>query len=292
FVRNRARAPTYSPASTTGIAEMARTWCSSIAGPYAGHRTSLALARSATRTGVRCATESKHGPSPKVNWSSSYMRAVAPLEPKVPLVTPAKISEMAAASMLNNVTQASHSESAAARPRWPSTAARSFSWIATFSRAGVGHRCPCPNVEVARSYLHHPLVVADLRAWPPQGLSDRHQLVYRIYGKVAVHDRGHRQFVQGDRAPVVVQEGDVGGVAPGGDPHQRLPWRQQRPVDYPPLPVDECFGDRMEVHRKQTRRVYRNRAGGYLDRAQQRYHQVHVVTAYPGTGQQGFHRAV
>jgi hypothetical protein len=45
------------------------------------------------------------------------MRAVAPLEPKVPLVTPAKISEMAAASMLNNVTQASHSESAAARPR-------------------------------------------------------------------------------------------------------------------------------------------------------------------------------
>src|SRR5271155_1119519 len=144
---------------------MPRIWCSSMAGLYAGHRTSFALARSATRTGLRDATESKHGPSPKVNWSSSYARAPAPLEPKVPLVTPAKISEMAAASMLNNVTQASQIESAAARPRWPSTAARSFSWIATFSRAGVGHRCPCPNVEVARSYLHHPLVEADLRVW-------------------------------------------------------------------------------------------------------------------------------
>src|SRR5580693_5889982 len=137
-----------------------------MAGPYAGQRPSLPLARSATRTGARCATESKHGPSPKVNWSSSYARALAPLEPKVPLVTPEKISEMAAASMLNNVTQASQSESAAARPRRPSTAARSFSWIATFSRAGVGHRWHCPNAEVARSYLHHPLVGAELRVWP------------------------------------------------------------------------------------------------------------------------------
>src|SRR5580693_3052865 len=263
-----------------------------MAGPYAGQRPSLPLARSATRTGARRATESKHGPSPKVNWSSSYARAPAPLEPSVPLAAPAKTSEIAAASMPNNITQASHSESAAARPRWPSTAARSFSWIATFSRAGVGHRCPCPNVEVARSYLHHPLVAADLRAWPPQGLSDRHQLVDRVYGKVAVHDRRHRQLVQGDRAPVVVQEGDIGGVAPGGNAHQRLPWRQQGPVDYPPLPVDECLGDCMEVHRIQTRRVYRNRAGGYLDRTQQRNHQVHEVTAYSGTGQQGLDRPV
>ena len=44
-----------------------------------------------------------------MNWSSSYTRAGASLEPNVPLVAPAKTSEMAAASMSNNITQASHS---------------------------------------------------------------------------------------------------------------------------------------------------------------------------------------
>src|SRR5271157_2535730 len=122
--------------------------------------------------------------------------------------------------------------------------------------------------------------------------ADRHRLVDRVYGKIAVYDRRHRQLVQDDRTPMVVQEGDVGGVAPGGNAHQRLPWRQQGPVDYLPLPVDECLGDCMEVHRIQTRRIYRNRSGGYLDRTQQRYHQVHEVTAYSGTGQQGLHRPV
>src|ERR1700742_3988589 len=131
---------------------------------YSGHRMKLGLARSGTRTGACVETESRHGPSPMVNWSSSYPRAAASLEPNVPLVTPAKTSEIAAASMLNNITQASHSESAAANPRRPSTAARSCSWIATFSRAGAGHRWLCPEVEVAVSYLHHPLPAADLRA--------------------------------------------------------------------------------------------------------------------------------
>src|ERR1700691_3050546 len=109
------------------------------------------------------ATESRQGPSPMVNCSSSYARAAAPLEPKVPLATPEKTSEMAAASMPNNITQASHSESAAARPRRPSTAARNCSAIATFSRARIGHQLPCPDVEVAGSYLHHPPMGADLR---------------------------------------------------------------------------------------------------------------------------------
>ena len=67
-------------------------------------------------------------------------RAAAPLAPNVPLVTPEKTSEIAAASISNRVTQASHSESAAARPRRPSTAARSCRSIATFSRAVVGDR--------------------------------------------------------------------------------------------------------------------------------------------------------
>src|ERR1700722_1191249 len=130
---------------------------------YSGHRMKLGLARSGTRTGPCVETESRHGPSPMVNWSSSYLRAGAALEPNVPLVTPEKTSEMAAASMPNNITQASHSESAAARPRRPSTAARNCSAIATFSRARIGQQLHCPDVEVAGSYLHHPLVGADLR---------------------------------------------------------------------------------------------------------------------------------
>src|SRR3984957_19250105 len=129
---------------------------------YSGHRMKLGLAGSGTRTGPCVETESRHGPSPMVNWSSSYTRAGAALEPNVPLVTPEKTSEMAAASMPNNVTQASHSESAAARPRRPSTAARSCSAIATFSRARIGHQLQCPDVE-AGSYLHHPPMGADLR---------------------------------------------------------------------------------------------------------------------------------
>src|SRR6202044_3395406 len=130
---------------------------------YIGHRTELGLARSGTRTGARVETESRHGPSPMVNWSSSYARAAASLEPNVPLVTPEKTSEMAAASMPNNITQASHSESAAARPRRTSTAARNCSAIATFSRASIGQQLHCPDVEVAGSYLHHPPMGADLR---------------------------------------------------------------------------------------------------------------------------------
>ena len=57
-------------------------------------------------------------------------------------------------------------------------------------------------------------------------------------------------------------------------------------------PLDERLGDRVEVHRIQTRRVYRNHAGRHLDRPQQRYHQVREVTAYPGAGEQGLHRPV
>src|SRR5271156_6106572 len=130
---------------------------------YSGHRMKLGLARSGTRTGTRVETDSRHGPSPMVNWSSSYARAAASLEPNVPLVTSEKTSEMAAASMPNNITQAAHRESAAARPRRPSTAARSCSPIATFSRAGIGHQLHCPHVEVVGSHLHHPPLGADLR---------------------------------------------------------------------------------------------------------------------------------
>src|ERR1700743_2691607 len=135
---------------------------------YSGQRMKVCLGRSGTRTGPCVETESRHGPSPMVNWSSSYTRAAASLEPNVPLVTPEKTSEMAAASMPNNVTQASHSESAAARPRRPSTAARNCSAIATFSRTGVGHQLHCPDVEVAASYLHHPPMGADLRVFAHQ----------------------------------------------------------------------------------------------------------------------------
>src|ERR1700753_1852831 len=140
---------------------------------YSGQRMKLGLARSGTRTGPCVETESRHGPSPMVNWSSSYTRAAASLEPNVPLVTPEKTSEIAAASMPNNITQASHRASAAqaahgapaaARPRWPSTAARSCSAIATFSRTRIGHQLHCPDVEVAGSSLHHPPMGADLRA--------------------------------------------------------------------------------------------------------------------------------
>src|ERR1700722_11333894 len=133
-----------------------------MAGRYSGHRTDSGLARSGMRTGARVATESRHGPSPMVNWSSSYTRAAASLAPNVPVVTPEKTNERAAASMPNNVTQASHSESAAARPRRPSTAALNCSAIATFSRARIEHQLHCPDVE-AGSYLHHPPMGADLR---------------------------------------------------------------------------------------------------------------------------------
>ena len=95
----------------------------------------------------------------------------------------------------------------------------------------------------------------------PGGLADRHQLVDRVPGKVAVDDGRHHQFVQRDRALVVVKERDVGSIASGGDAHQRLPRRQQGPVDHSPLPLDERLGDRMEVHRVQARRIHRHQRG-------------------------------
>src|ERR1700682_1682188 len=70
---------------------------------------------------------------------------------------------MAAASMSKTDTQASHSRSAASTPRRPSTAARSWSWMATFNRTEAGRLWRCPVVVVAWSYPHCPLVVAVLR---------------------------------------------------------------------------------------------------------------------------------
>src|ERR1700751_5253800 len=95
------------------------------------------------------------------------MRADAPLDPSVPLAPPSKRREIAAASMSNNITQASHRRSAASMPRRPSTASRSCSLIATFSPTEVGHQRRCPDVVLAGAYLHHPLVGADLRVSGP-----------------------------------------------------------------------------------------------------------------------------
>src|SRR6202022_2079684 len=47
-------------------------------------------------------------------------------------------------------------------------------------------------------------------------LTDRHQLVDRVPGQVAIDNRSHHQLVQRDRTPVVVKESDVGSIAPGG----------------------------------------------------------------------------
>src|SRR6478752_9066517 len=128
-----------------------------------GQRASSGSARSATRTGPLNVMESRQGPSPRVNWSSSYMRAGSPLDPSVPLVAPSNTREIAAASISKSTTQASHSRSAASTPRRPSTAARSWSWIATFNRTRVGQLWHFPAVEVARSYLHLPPVARGLR---------------------------------------------------------------------------------------------------------------------------------
>src|ERR1700757_2860286 len=95
------------------------------------------------------------------------MRADAPLDPSVPLVRPSKMREIAAASMSNNITQASHRRSAASTPRRPSTASRSCSLIATFTRTEIRHQRRYPDVVVARSYLHHPLVDGNLRVCGP-----------------------------------------------------------------------------------------------------------------------------
>jgi hypothetical protein len=56
--------------------------------------------------------------------------------------------------------------------------------------------------------------------------ADRHQLVDRVRWKLAVDYRGHLQLVQRDRSLVVVEEGDVCGIASGRDAHQRLTRRQ------------------------------------------------------------------
>src|ERR1700739_3154063 len=93
------------------------------------------------------------------------MRADAPLDPSVPLAAPSKTREIDAASMSNNITQASHRRSAASVPRRRWTASRSCSLIVKFSQREVGHQRPCPDVVVAASYLYHPLVGALLRAW-------------------------------------------------------------------------------------------------------------------------------
>src|ERR1700739_3222998 len=95
------------------------------------------------------------------------MRADAPLDPSVPLAAPSKTREIDAASMSNNITQASHRRSAASVPRRRWTASRSCSLIVTFSQTEVGHQRPCPDVVVAGSSLHHPLVGVVLRAWHP-----------------------------------------------------------------------------------------------------------------------------
>ncbi len=49
--------------------------------------------------------------------------------------------------------------------------------------------------------------------------ADRHQLVDRVPGQIAVHDRRHHQLVQVDGTAVVVEKRDVGGIATGGDAH-------------------------------------------------------------------------
>ncbi len=77
--------------------------------------------------GDRRATESKHGPSPTVNCSSSYIRAGGPLDPSVPVLAPSKTSEIAAASTWSSVTQARHRRSAASSLRSPPTAPSSCS---------------------------------------------------------------------------------------------------------------------------------------------------------------------
>jgi hypothetical protein len=52
-------------------------------------------------------------------------------------------------------------------------------------------------------------------------------------------------------------------------------------VAHPPLPIDEPPGHRVEVHRRQTRRVDRDEASRYVGRAQQGDNEVRVVTAHP-----------
>lgn len=81
------------------------------------------------------------------------MRAVAPLDPNVPLATPAKTSEIAAASMLNNVTQASQIESAAASPRRPREAFRGSPHLAE-RESGIDSSARMPRWRGHTSTIH------------------------------------------------------------------------------------------------------------------------------------------
>jgi hypothetical protein len=56
-------------------------------------------------------------------------------------------------------------------------------------------------------------------------LADENQFVDRIARQVAVNDGTHHQLVQRNRPFVIVEKRRVGGVATGGDTHQRLPRR-------------------------------------------------------------------
>ena len=55
-------------------------------------------------------------------------------------------------------------------------------------------------------------------------------------------------------------------VPAGRNAHQRLPRRQQRAVNDPPLPTDVRLGHRVKIHGVQARRIHRDRPGGHLDR--------------------------
>ena len=82
------------------------------------------------------------------------------------------------------------------------------------------------------------------------------------------------------------------GIPSRRDADERLARGERRGVDDAPPVVDPRLGDRVEVHRVETRRVHRHDAGGNVVGPQQRDGEVGEVAAHARARQQRVDRAV
>lgn len=113
----------------------------------------------------------------------------------------------------------------------------------------------------------------------PRQLAQRDEVARVVGRKGACDDRGHLDPDQIHRAADHGEKCRVGGVAAGRDPDERGAGSKECRVDSPPGPVDDGLRNRVEIHRREARRIHGGDACRDIPCTEQRDDEVSEIAA-------------